>query len=81
MKVATTFASMVLTMAALATAIVVPEENFSPAEEGNVLEARKGCSGSRKASDECGGKLLRAQNSFHNWYVPFSLATHEQEMQ
>ena len=27
----------------------------------------KGCSGSRTASDECSGKKLQAQHSFHNW--------------
>ncbi|KAJ3489410.1 hypothetical protein NLG97_g6004 [Lecanicillium saksenae] len=58
--------TLALAMAAFASAAVVPEEEFSPAEAVNVLEARKGCSGSRKATDECGGKLLRAQNSFHN---------------
>jgi hypothetical protein len=31
------------------------------------LEKRKSCSEHRLQTDKCQGKLLRRQNSFHNW--------------
>jgi hypothetical protein len=36
-------------------------------ENYNIFEKRKGCTGQRKDSDECSGKKLQTQNSFHNW--------------
>lgn len=68
MKLITPFTAF-LTFAALSVGSPTPDEGQSLAQRANVLEARKGCSGTRASSDKCYGKRLGPQNSFHNWYV------------
>ncbi|OAA82437.1 hypothetical protein LEL_01982 [Akanthomyces lecanii RCEF 1005] len=74
MKLLGVYSVIAIGLAAAVAAVPAAEANANPNDVFNVLEARKGCSGSRKNSDKCGGNRLGPQNSFHNWYVDFSAA-------
>lgn len=67
MKLPTAFGVLVMGLAATVAAMPAAEADASVNEAFNILEARKGCSGSRKNTDRCGGNRLAKMNSFHNW--------------
>lgn len=74
MKLLGVYSVIAIGLVAAVTAVPAAEADASPNGVFNVLEARKGCSGSRKNSDKCGGNRLGPQNSFHNWYASISSA-------
>ena len=51
----------------VAEAITAPDTSVPIAHANPLLEKRKGCSGNRLETDDCTGKKLQKQNSFHNW--------------
>lgn len=74
MKLLGVYSVIAIGLVAAVAAVPAAEADASPNDVFNVLEARKGCSGSRKNSDKCGGNRLGPQNSFHNWYASISMA-------
>lgn len=67
MKISYASIMMLLSMTALAIPDREAYNQDRSAHALNILEARKGCSGQRQASDLCSGRRLTKMDSFHGW--------------
>lgn len=63
------YASIMILLSMTALAVPNPEADSQDrsAHGLNMLEARKGCSGTRQPGDKCTGRRLGEMNSFHGW--------------